>query len=89
MAVNDILAKQTELEQLVQEIKATGRKAIAVPGDVSKENEVQAMVKQTVDELGGLDVVRSFSFIRMTRSQIHRPDGRKCWDLQSPVYSRR
>ncbi|KAF8601102.1 NAD(P)-binding protein [Ceratobasidium sp. AG-I] len=57
VAVNDISAKQDELEKLVGEIEVIGRKAIAVPADVSKEVEVQAMVKQTVDVLGGLDVM--------------------------------
>ncbi|KAF8601101.1 NAD(P)-binding protein [Ceratobasidium sp. AG-I] len=57
LAVNDIAERQAELERLVVEIKTTGRKVIAVIGDVSKESEVQAMVGQTVEELGGLDVM--------------------------------
>lgn len=57
VAVNDIPDKLDELKKLVGEIEAIGRKAIAVPGDVSKEAEVQAMVKQTVEVLGGLDVM--------------------------------
>lgn len=57
VAVNDISHKLDDLKKLVGEIEATGRKAIAIPGDVSKEADVQAMVKQTVDSLGGLDVV--------------------------------
>ncbi|KDN36157.1 hypothetical protein RSAG8_11038, partial [Rhizoctonia solani AG-8 WAC10335] len=57
VAVNDINLKQNELEQLVEEIKRLGRKAISVPGDVSKEQEVQNMVTKTVDELGSLDIM--------------------------------
>lgn len=57
VAVNDISHKLDDLKKLVGEIEATGRKAIAIPGDVSKEADVQAMVKQTVDSLGGLDVM--------------------------------
>lgn len=57
IAVNDIPAKLDNLKQVVGEIEALGRKAIAIPGDVSKEAEVRALVKQTVDALGGLDVV--------------------------------
>ncbi|KAJ1306475.1 hypothetical protein OPQ81_007478 [Rhizoctonia solani] len=57
VAVNDIPSKQAELEQLVKEIEQFGRKAIPIPGDVSKEREVQAMVQKTVDELGGLDIM--------------------------------
>jgi 3-oxoacyl-[acyl-carrier protein] reductase len=36
---------------------AIGNGAIAVPGDVSKEADVQAMVQAAVDAFGGLDVV--------------------------------
>jgi NAD(P)-dependent dehydrogenase (short-subunit alcohol dehydrogenase family) len=57
--VNDITLKQQALEELVGEIMASGRKAIVITGDVSKESEVQAMVKKTVEELGGLDIVCS------------------------------
>lgn len=57
VAVNDVPAKLDDLKQLAGEIEAIGRKAITIPGDVSKEAEVQAMVKKAVESLGGLDVV--------------------------------
>ncbi|CAE6536239.1 unnamed protein product [Rhizoctonia solani] len=57
VAVNDINTKQGELEKLVEEIKRLGRKAISIPGDVSKEKEVQDMVARTVDALGSLDIM--------------------------------
>ncbi|KAF8750788.1 KR domain [Rhizoctonia solani] len=43
IAVNDITKRQTEVEQLIEEIKSLGRNAIAVLADVSKEAEVQDM----------------------------------------------
>ncbi|ELU37146.1 short chain dehydrogenase domain-containing protein [Rhizoctonia solani AG-1 IA] len=58
IAVNDITKRQTEVEQLIEEIKTLGQNAIAVLADVSKEAEVQEMVSKTVKELGGLDIVR-------------------------------
>ncbi|KZT10211.1 NAD(P)-binding protein, partial [Laetiporus sulphureus 93-53] len=42
---------------VVAEVKAKGRNAIAVSADVSKDEEVKAMVAQTAERLGGLDVV--------------------------------
>ncbi len=43
-------------EQTAKEIaEATGRKVIAIRCDVTKEEEVQAMVDRVVAELGGLD----------------------------------
>jgi NAD(P)-dependent dehydrogenase (short-subunit alcohol dehydrogenase family) len=58
VAVDDIPAESERLEEVVNEIKKMGRKAIAISCDVSKEDEVKAMVEQTVAELGRLDVVR-------------------------------
>ena len=43
-------------EQTAKEIaEATGRKVIAIRCDVTKEEDVQAMVDKVVEELGGLD----------------------------------
>lgn len=41
---------------VVQEIKDLGRRAIAVKADVTKWDQVQAMVRKTVDELGSIDI---------------------------------
>jgi len=57
VAINDIAAKSSELDSVVKEIVSKGRRAIAVPGDVTKEEEVQGMVEKAVKELGGLDVM--------------------------------
>ena len=57
VAVNDIPSRKAELEELVSQIKAKGRRAIAVPGDVSVEEDVRNAVDKVVADLGGLDVV--------------------------------
>jgi NAD(P)-dependent dehydrogenase (short-subunit alcohol dehydrogenase family) len=55
VAVNDIdLAKA---EATAQEVKASGRRSIAVKADVSDEAEVNQMVKRVVRELGGIDIL--------------------------------
>lgn len=59
VAVNDIPKNQPALDSLVEEIKAKGRNAIALPADASQEALVKEMVAKTVKDLGGLDVVRS------------------------------
>ncbi|MGH2458573.1 MAG: SDR family NAD(P)-dependent oxidoreductase [Chloroflexota bacterium] len=40
-----------------REIRALGRRAVALKADVSQEADVVAMVRATVEQLGGLDVV--------------------------------
>ncbi|KAJ1303554.1 hypothetical protein OPQ81_011738 [Rhizoctonia solani] len=57
VTVSDLLDKQDALDQLVKEIEAAGRKSIAVVCDVTKESEVQDLVKKTVDTFGGLDIM--------------------------------
>ena len=42
---------------VVSDIKALGRRAIALAADVSKRSEVERLVEQSVDQLGGLDVL--------------------------------
>lgn len=57
IAVNDLPSQQSALDSLVEEINAKGRKAFAVPADVSQEEQVKEMVESAVKNLGGLNVV--------------------------------
>lgn len=61
VALNDIPSKSLQINEAVDAIKATGRKAIAVPADVTSEEQVQAMVETTARELGSVDIVRFFN----------------------------
>ena len=58
VAVNDITQKTSKINEVVAQIRAKGRRSLAVPGDVSNEDEVKAMVTGVVEALGGIDVVR-------------------------------
>lgn len=46
-----------DCEKVVKEIEKEGGKAIAVKCDVSKRNEVEAMVKKIVDKFGKVDIL--------------------------------
>jgi 3-oxoacyl-[acyl-carrier protein] reductase len=50
-------AGQAQAQEVVDQIQAGGGKAIAVPGDVSEYAEADAMVQQTIRELGGLHIL--------------------------------
>ncbi len=54
IAVVDVILENAQ--KVAEEVKAMGRRAIAIKTDVTKWDEVQAMVKQTVDQLGKLDI---------------------------------
>jgi glucose 1-dehydrogenase/3-oxoacyl-[acyl-carrier protein] reductase len=56
IAINDVDG-QGQAEQVATEIRALGRGAIVVMADVSKQEQVQAMVDRVVGELGGLDIL--------------------------------
>jgi len=56
VAVNDKLSSH-ELDGLVQEIQSKGRRALAIPADVSSEPEVERTVRKVVQDLGSLDVM--------------------------------
>ena len=47
----------SNLEKLVNQIKAKGNKATAIPTDISDEKQVQRMVAQTLDEYGQIDIL--------------------------------
>ncbi|KAG8693892.1 hypothetical protein FRC11_002584, partial [Ceratobasidium sp. 423] len=74
VTVNDINTKQNELEQLAEEIKGIGRKAVIIPGDVTKEAEVQEMVTKTVDVLGSLDIMIANAGIHIPASILDITD---------------
>jgi len=57
VAVNDVAALSAELDKLQKEIEAIGRKSVAVVADVSKETEVESMMRSVATQLGSLDVV--------------------------------
>ena len=44
-----------DLNTLAKEIEALGRRALALPTDVTKRDEIETMIARTVEELGGLD----------------------------------
>jgi len=76
IALNDIEPGREELEQVAGEVRALGRRARVVPADITNSEQVEAMVKQVVAELGRLDVLvnnagitKDGLMIRMTDEQ--------------------
>lgn len=52
------------LEAVSKDIEALGRRALPVLADVSREEDVRALVGQTVDHFGGVDIVVSNAGLR-------------------------
>ncbi|MBV8995393.1 MAG: SDR family oxidoreductase, partial [Pseudonocardiales bacterium] len=60
-------------------VKEAGRKGVLVPGDLDHPEHCRELVRRTVDELGGLDVLVSNAAFQMTHETIEEiPDEE--WD---------
>jgi NAD(P)-dependent dehydrogenase (short-subunit alcohol dehydrogenase family) len=52
-------SEQTDADEVIALVEKAGRRAVAVPGDLSTEQGNSALVEQAVHELGGIDVLVS------------------------------
>ncbi|KAF8993621.1 hypothetical protein BDQ17DRAFT_1431596 [Cyathus striatus] len=57
ISINDLPSKVEGLKDVERGIVSIGRKCSISVGDVSKEEDIKALVKSAVDELGGVDVM--------------------------------
>ncbi|OBT53944.1 hypothetical protein VE04_05078 [Pseudogymnoascus sp. 24MN13] len=56
-AINDLASQDARFKELQHEIELKGKRCIILPADVSSEDEVAKMMQNTVQMLGGLDVM--------------------------------
>ena len=71
VAVADVPEKIAQLEAVAEAVRAKGRRALALGCDVTKEADVEALVRDTVEELGGLDVVSPLHFVVFVRIMLN------------------
>ncbi|MGI4874728.1 MAG: SDR family oxidoreductase [Janthinobacterium lividum] len=57
VAINYLPAEEEDAKEVIALIKAAGRKAVAIPGDLREEAFCQRLVAEAVRQLGGLDIV--------------------------------
>ena len=57
VAIADLPSMREEAEAVAEDIRAEGRRATVIDVDVSDAAQVDAMIRETVDELGTLDVM--------------------------------
>ncbi|RDU38540.1 beta-ketoacyl-ACP reductase [Neobacillus piezotolerans] len=56
VAIN-FAGSEARANEVAEDIKAMGREAFAIQGDVSNPDAVSAMVKETIDRFGSLDIL--------------------------------
>src|SRR3954471_8937736 len=57
VAINYVPAEEPDAQEVMELIKAAGRKGAAIPGDLRDEAFCKRMVEEAVQKLGGLDIV--------------------------------
>ncbi|MEG3133407.1 SDR family oxidoreductase [Rouxiella sp. T17] len=57
VAINYLPAEESDAKEVIQLIEAEGRKAVAIPGDITSESFCKELVKKAADQLGGLDIL--------------------------------
>ena len=74
-----IARTETEIEQAAAEItEATGRRTLAIPCDVSKNSEVEAMVERVVTTFGAIDILVNNAGITIRHSAFELDEDE--WD---------
>jgi NAD(P)-dependent dehydrogenase (short-subunit alcohol dehydrogenase family) len=59
VAINYFPTEEPDAREVIELIKAEGRKAIAIPGDLRDESFCQRLVTEAINGLGGLDTIVS------------------------------
>lgn len=57
VAIGYLPQEESDAKEVIDLIRETGRKAIALPGDIRDESFCQQLVQSAVDQLGGLDIL--------------------------------
>lgn len=57
VAIAYLPSEQSDADEVVVQIKAAGRTAVTLPGDLTDETYARQMVHEAHDKLGGLDIV--------------------------------
>jgi glucose 1-dehydrogenase len=68
--VINYLSRPEDAQQLVRRIRGAGGEAIAIQADVSQEHQVRTMFEQTVEELGGLEILVNNAGLRKDASLV-------------------
>jgi len=70
VAINYLPAEEPDAQEVVALIKAEGRKAVAIPGDITDESFCSQLVSQAVQDLGGLDILVNNAALQQTKPSI-------------------
>jgi NAD(P)-dependent dehydrogenase (short-subunit alcohol dehydrogenase family) len=64
------LNEDDDAQETLRVVRGAGRTAIAVPGDISHEDQCRSLVQRAVNDLGGLDILVNCAGFQMSRDGI-------------------
>ncbi|HVF80745.1 MAG TPA: SDR family oxidoreductase [Flavisolibacter sp.] len=70
VAINYLPAEEPDAQEVVALIRAAGRKAVAIPGDITSEEFCKRLVAEAVQQLGGLDILINNAAMQQTKPTI-------------------
>ncbi|HKS12717.1 MAG TPA: SDR family oxidoreductase [Pseudomonas sp.] len=70
IVLNYLPVEQPDADEVIELIKAEGRKVIALPGDLKDEAFCRQLVKQAHEQLGGLDILVNVAGKQTARKDI-------------------
>lgn len=70
VAINYLPAEEPDAKEVVELIRAAGRKAVALPGDIRDEEFCKKLVADAVSQLGGLDILVNNAGRQQSRESI-------------------
>jgi NAD(P)-dependent dehydrogenase (short-subunit alcohol dehydrogenase family) len=70
VAINYLPVEEPDAKEVIELIKAEGRKGIAIPGDIRDESFCRKLVENAVQALGGLDILVNNAAHQISQSSI-------------------
>ena len=70
VAINYMPAEEPDAQEVLELIKAEGRKGVLIPGDITTEDFCKQLVEDAVKQLGGLDILVSNAALQQTQPSI-------------------
>jgi NAD(P)-dependent dehydrogenase (short-subunit alcohol dehydrogenase family) len=70
VAINYLPAEEPDAREVVELVRAAGRKAAALPGDIKDESFCRKLVSGAVSQLGGIDILVNNAARQFSRDSI-------------------
>jgi NAD(P)-dependent dehydrogenase (short-subunit alcohol dehydrogenase family) len=88
VAINYLPAEEPDAREVVALIRAAGRKAVAIPGDLRSEAFCEQLVAQAVEQLGGLDILVSNAGRQQSHASILDISTEQFdWTMKTNIYA--